>query len=104
MISNDALVGGPSQTERREDFAGTINEVLRLGWSGHFSIARSLLFALCEDARIASDGERGLCRALLALLCIALDDAPSARRLARQAISLTARPLGSTPPREMRSL
>ncbi len=75
---------------RPEDFAATINEVLRLGWSGHFSAARSVLTAL-TDSRTTT-GERTLCRAVLALVSVALDDVPAARRLARQAIHDSARP------------
>ncbi len=103
MISNRIFVNGP-RLERREDLAGTIDEVLRLGWSGHFSIARSALDALCEDARVTTTGERAVCRALLALVCVALDDIPTARRLARQTISDTSRPSTSTAPPEMRWL
>ncbi len=76
---------------RHEDFAATINEVLRLGWSGHFSAARSVLAAL-TDSRPATSGERALCRAVLALVSAAFDDLPAARRLARQAIHDSARP------------
>jgi DNA-binding CsgD family transcriptional regulator len=104
MISNHAFVGGSPRFERREDLAGTIDEVLRLGWSGHFSIARSALVALCEDARVTTTGERAVCRALLALVCVALDDITTARRLARQAISTTSRPVRHTAPPEMRWL
>jgi DNA-binding CsgD family transcriptional regulator len=103
MISNHAFVGGP-RFERREDLAGTIDEVLRLGWSGHFSIARSALAALCEDARVTTTGERAVCRALLALVCVALDDIATARRLARQTISATSSPWRHAAPREMRWL
>ncbi len=104
MISNHALVGGAPRSERREDFATIIDEVLRLGRSRHFSIARGTLVTLCEDARVSSDGERAMCRALLALVCIALDDVSSARRLARRTISISARPFRSTPARELRWL
>ena len=64
---------------RPEDFAATINEVLRLGWSGHFSAARSVLTTLTRLARTTT-GERALCRAVLALVSVALDDVPAARR------------------------
>ncbi len=103
MISKHAFVGGP-RFERREDLAGAIDEVLRLGWSGHFSIARSVLVALCEDARVTTTGERAVCRALLALVCLALDDIATARRLARQTISTTSEPWRHSAPLEMRRL
>jgi DNA-binding CsgD family transcriptional regulator len=103
MITKYAFVVGP-RFERREDLAETIDEVLRLGWSGHFSIARSALVALCDDARFSSKGERAVCRALLALVCVALDDITTGRRLARQTISNTSRPCRHTAPPEMRWL
>ena len=77
--------------------------MLRLGWSGHIAAGQSVLLAL-RDTRAASSGERALCRALLALLSIALDDPHAARRLARQAISESARPLVATPAAELRWL
>lgn len=89
--------------EPHDDFAGTVSEVLRLGWSGHFSAGRSVLLALTAG-RSSSTGERALCRALLALVSAALDDVPAARRLARQAISDSARPPEATPTDELRLL
>ncbi len=104
MIGDHAFVGEAPRFERPESFTRTIDEVLRLGWSGHFSIARSALVALCDDARVASTGESAVCRALLALVCVALDDIATARRLARQALSATSRPWRHTAPPEMRWL
>jgi DNA-binding CsgD family transcriptional regulator len=88
---------------RQEDFAATIGEALRLGWSGHFSAARSVLTALA-DSRPATNGERALCRAVLALTSAALDDLPAARRLARQAIHDSARPSAAISAAELRRL
>ncbi|MEA2663280.1 MAG: hypothetical protein QOI11_224 [Candidatus Eremiobacteraeota bacterium] len=87
---------------RQEDFAATIGEVLRLGWSGHFTAARSVLTEL-TDSR-ATTGERALCRAVLALVSAALDDLPAARRLARQAIHDSARPSSAISAAELRRL
>lgn len=85
------------------DFDGTVGEVLRLGWMGHFAVGRSLLVALLEHVP-SSSGGRALCRALLALVCAALDDFDAARRFARQAIHDSARPPAWTPAEELRRL
>jgi DNA-binding CsgD family transcriptional regulator len=103
MISNRALVRGHAHSARHDDFAETISEVLRLGWSGHFSAAHSVLAAL-STTQAGSVGERAMCRALLALVAAALADVPDARRLARRAISESARPPATTPAAELRWL
>ena len=85
------------------DFEGPVGEVLRLGWMGHFSVGRSMLVALL-DRMPSTAGQRALCRALLALVCAALDDLAAARRFARQAIHDSARPPAWTPAEELRRL
>ncbi|HEX3466131.1 MAG TPA: LuxR C-terminal-related transcriptional regulator [Candidatus Elarobacter sp.] len=75
----------------RERFARGIADVLRLLWCGDFTTSRNVL-AVLKDITGRTDGERALCRALLALTSIALDDDDNARRLSRQAISTSARP------------
>jgi DNA-binding CsgD family transcriptional regulator len=85
------------------DFDGTVGEVLRLGWMGHFAVGRSMLAALLEQVP-STAGQRALCRALLALVCAALGDAGAARRFARQAIHDSARPPAQTPAEELRRL
>jgi DNA-binding CsgD family transcriptional regulator len=86
-----------------EDFGGTINEVLRLGWSGHLAAGQSVLVALRETEHL-SVGERTVCRALLALFGTASEDVASARRFARQAITDSARPFSSARADELRWL
>jgi DNA-binding CsgD family transcriptional regulator len=55
-----------------------------------------------KDTLGRTDGERSLCRALLALAAIALNDDDAARRLSRQAISTSARPERHLSAHEMR--
>ncbi len=81
----------PLPEQYRERFAGGIADALRLGWSGEFAACRNVLIVL-KDMQRRSEGERALCRALLGLVSIALDDDDSARRFARQAVSDSARP------------
>jgi DNA-binding CsgD family transcriptional regulator/tetratricopeptide (TPR) repeat protein len=85
----------------RERFARGVADVLRLLWSGDWTTARNVLVVL-RDTTGRTDGERALCRALLALVAIALDDDESARRLSRQAISTSARPEKRLPAHELR--
>ncbi|HTD34273.1 MAG TPA: helix-turn-helix transcriptional regulator, partial [Candidatus Elarobacter sp.] len=85
----------------RERFARGVADVLRLLWSGDWTTARNVLIVL-RDTTGRTDGERALCRALLALVAIALDDDESARRLSRQAISTSARPEKRLPAHELR--
>lgn len=75
----------------RERFAAGIADSLRLAWSRDFATCRNVLTVL-KDTLGRTDGERALCRALLALTAVALEDDDSARRLSRQAISTSARP------------
>ena len=84
------IAGHPLPEQYHERFAGGIADALRLAWSGEFSACRNVLVVLKDTRRI--EGERALCRALLALVSIALGDDDSARRFARQAVSDSARP------------
>ena len=86
-----------------DDVAHSIDQALRLGWSGHFDLARTLLVSL-RDRPEATHGERALCRALLALASAALSDLPAARKFARQAVHDTARPVLSMKPDRLREL
>ncbi len=101
----DRAVGGATAHagHSEETFAGTIDEALRLGWTAHLYASRSVLIEL-EVACAASAGERALCRALQALIAVALGDRRLARRLARNAISASARPPAATPRGELRVL
>lgn len=85
----------------RERFARGIADVLRLLWLRDFTTSRNVLTVL-RDMTGRTDGERALCRALLALVAIALDDDETARRLSRQAISTSARPEKRLPAHELR--
>ncbi len=89
--------------KRPDEVAQAIDQALRLGWSGHFDLARTLLIAL-RDHPHATRGERALCRALLALASAALNDLPAARSFARQAIHDTARLPLSMKPEQLREL
>ena len=57
----------------RERFAGGVANVLRLAWRGEFATCRTVLIALAETTG-RTDGERALCRALLALVAVASGD------------------------------
>ncbi len=103
MVSDRALEGEAPRKPRHDEFEGTIGEVLRLGWTGHFAVGRSMLVAL-HDQQPRSNGRRALCRALLALVWAGLDDVGAARRLARQAIHDSARPSRTTLAEELRWL
>ncbi len=103
MVSDRALEGEAPRKQRQDDFDGTIGEVLRLGWAGHFAVCLSMLVAL-RDEHLSTDGRRALCRALLALVSIAADDLAATRRFARQAIHDSARPERATPAEELRRL
>ncbi|MDQ6941646.1 MAG: helix-turn-helix transcriptional regulator [Candidatus Eremiobacteraeota bacterium] len=65
--------------------------MLRLGWRGEFATCRNVLVVL-KDTTGRTDSERALCRAMLALVSVALGDDDAARRFSRQAISTSARP------------
>ncbi len=80
----------PLPEQYRERFAGGIADALRLGWSGEFAACRNVLVVLKDTRR--TEGERTLCRALLALVSAALGDDDAVRRFARQAVSSSARP------------
>jgi DNA-binding CsgD family transcriptional regulator len=86
-----ALEDQPFPEQYRERFAGGIADVLRLGWNGEFATCRNALTVL-KDTPGRTDGERALCRAMLALVSVGLGDADAARRFSRQAISTSARP------------
>ena len=102
MVSDRALEG-EAPRGRHDEFESTIGEVLRLGWMGHFTVCSSMLVALLAERR-SPNGKRALCRALLALISIAVDDLEAARRFARQAIHDSARPERATPAEELRRL
>lgn len=103
MVSDRALQGEAPRKPREDEFDGTIAEVLRLGWAGHFSVGHSMLVAL-HDQEPWSHGRRALTRALLALVSAGLDDLTATRRLARQAIHHSARPSNKTSAEELRRL
>jgi DNA-binding CsgD family transcriptional regulator len=86
-----AIDAKPLPEQYRERFAVGIADALRLSWSGDLSTCRNVLTVL-KDTSGRSDGERALCRALLALLGVAMADEDAARRFSRQAISTSARP------------
>lgn len=81
----------PLPEQYRERFAGGIADALRLAWSGEFAACRNVLMVL-KDMQRRSEGERALCRAMIGLVSIALEDDDAARRFARQAVSDSARP------------
>ena len=86
-----ALESEPLPEQYRERFSGGIADVLRLGWRGEFATCRNVLVIL-KDTAGRTDSERALCRAMLALVSVALGDDDAARRFSRQAISTSARP------------
>jgi DNA-binding CsgD family transcriptional regulator len=85
----------------RERFARGIADVLSLAWQSDFPTCRNVLTVL-RDTAGRTEGERALCRAILALVAIALDDDDGARRLSRQAISTSARPAKRLAAHELR--
>jgi ATP/maltotriose-dependent transcriptional regulator MalT len=89
--AREALQSEPLPEQYRERFARGIADVLRLVWLRDFTTCRNVLIVL-KDTTGRTDGERALCRALLALVGLALGDDDDARRLSRQAISTSARP------------
>ena len=89
--ARSALDAEPLPEQYRERFAAGIADSLRLGWAGEFATARNVLTVL-KDTSGRTDGERALCRGLLAITSIALGDDDAARRFSRQAISNSARP------------
>jgi ATP/maltotriose-dependent transcriptional regulator MalT len=86
-----ALEAEPLPEQYRERFAGGVADVLRLAWRGEFATCRNVLVVL-KDTAGRTDSERALCRAMLALVSVALGDDDAARRFSRQAISTSARP------------
>ncbi len=102
-MKRECLLAGGPPVRLRDDLAPAIEEVLRVGGSGHFAAAASLLAALC-DRPGARAGERAMCGALLALAAAALGDRAAARRFARATIRQTARPPASTPAATLRDM
>ena len=92
---------GVAACDAPERFAGSIANVLRLGWRGAFASCRSALVVLGETTG-RTDGERALCRALLALVSAASGDDDAARRLSRQAIAAAGRPAKHAAAHEIR--
>ncbi|HEY6236489.1 MAG TPA: LuxR C-terminal-related transcriptional regulator [Candidatus Elarobacter sp.] len=86
-----ALDAEPLPEQYRERFSAGIADALRLAWQREFATARNVLIVL-KDTTGRTDGERALCRALLAVASLALHDDDAARRFSRQAISSSARP------------
>jgi ATP/maltotriose-dependent transcriptional regulator MalT len=86
-----ALEAEPLPEQYRERFPAGVADALRLAWRGDFGTARNVLTVL-KDTAGRTDGERALCRALIALSSLALGDDDAARRFSRQAISGSARP------------
>ena len=91
LLMRSKLERDPLPEQYRERFAAGIADALRLAWAGEFATSRNVLTVL-KDTSGRTDGERALCRALLALVAVALGDDDAARRLSRQAISNSARP------------
>ncbi|HZX68389.1 MAG TPA: LuxR C-terminal-related transcriptional regulator [Candidatus Elarobacter sp.] len=81
----------PLPEQYRERFARGVADTLRLAWAGDFTTCRNVLTVL-KDTTGRTDGERALCRAFLALTSLVLGDDDLARRMSRQAISISARP------------
>jgi ATP/maltotriose-dependent transcriptional regulator MalT len=96
-----ALESEPLPEQYRERFAGGIADALRVGWRGEFATCRNVLIVL-KDTAGRTDSERALCRAMLALVSVALGDDDAARRFSRQAISASARPQKHVVAYEMR--
>jgi DNA-binding CsgD family transcriptional regulator/AraC-like DNA-binding protein len=96
-----ALDAHPLPERYRERFSAGIADALRLAWDGRFITCRDVLTALNHNSG-RTDGERALCRALLALAGAALEDDEAARRFSRQAISSSARPQKRIPAYELR--
>lgn len=86
-----AIDAHPLPEQYRERFAAGIAQALRFAWLGDFATSRNVL-AVLKDGVGRSAGQRSLCRALGALCALGLGDDEGARRLARQAISGSARP------------
>jgi DNA-binding CsgD family transcriptional regulator len=84
-----------------ERFGAGIADALRLAWSGDPRAARNALFVV-KDATGRSHGERALCRALLALISVALGDDDAARRFTRQARAVSAHPAHHVTAQELR--
>jgi DNA-binding CsgD family transcriptional regulator len=95
MTRELAGAGEPPAQGQHGQFCARIGDVLRAGSMGHFARASRELRAFEEPP--ATMGERALCRALLALMAAAQGDLSSARRCARQAMHLTARPQLTSP-------
>jgi DNA-binding CsgD family transcriptional regulator len=74
----------------RERFATGVEDALRVARAGDVLACRAALIVL-EDACGRTDGERALCRALLALTSVALGADDAARRYSRQVIAASAR-------------
>jgi DNA-binding CsgD family transcriptional regulator len=94
----------PASLERyRRRFSEAVADALRLASDGRLPSCREALVVL-EHASGRSDGERALCRALLALTAVALGDHAAARRYNRQVIAASARRGRRTPAYELRYL
>jgi ATP/maltotriose-dependent transcriptional regulator MalT len=89
--ARSALDAEPLPEQYRERFPAGIADALRLAWRREFATTRNVLVVL-KDTLGRTDGERALCRALIALSSLALHDDDAARRFSRQAISCSARP------------
>jgi DNA-binding CsgD family transcriptional regulator len=90
-LVRSALERDPLPEQYRERFAAGVADALRLAWAGEFATSRNVLTVL-KDTTGRTDGERALCRALLAVVAVTLGDDDAARRFSRQAISTSARP------------
>lgn len=99
--ARDALHAEPLPEQYRERFSSGIADVLRLVWCREFTTCRNVLIVL-KDTAGRTDSERALCRALLAIVAVALGDDDAARRFSRQAISTSARPQKHIAAYEMR--
>ena len=82
MISNHGLVGVSAQSERREGFAATIDQVLRLGWFGEFREFRGGVVRSCGVGPAGELSARRQCQASVA--------APFAGRSAGSSLDLGA--------------
>ncbi|HEY0394193.1 MAG TPA: helix-turn-helix transcriptional regulator [Candidatus Elarobacter sp.] len=91
----------PLPERYHEQFGAGVADALRLAWSGDPRAARNAL-CVVKDATGRSHGERALCRALLALIAVALGDDDAARRFTRQARAVAAHPALHLPAPELR--
>ncbi|HEY0614083.1 MAG TPA: LuxR C-terminal-related transcriptional regulator, partial [Candidatus Elarobacter sp.] len=91
----------PAQEPAR--IATVLAGALRHGWSGDFRAA-GIALAKLDESPSASDGERALCGALLAVAGLALGDASGVRRFARRTTRVPVLAGGTTSADEQRRM